>query len=194
MEFVPLAMVPVVVPLSVPVPVLTLKLKAVGCVTLLGFPPASWDCTTTAKGTPVTGPLTPSTDVMASFAGGPAVTVIEGLVLDVFVLSVPILPVALPGEAVSPGTRSCSFVDAPAVTVIAELVFAVSAPSVAVIVRLPAVLSVTVKSLVPATSGAAAGRTAFASLEVRVVETVELTRFQFASTAFTVTVNGLPAV
>ena len=58
-------------------------------------------------------------------------------------LGVPVLPVAVPGAAVSPGTRSCSFAKAPALTVVGGLVFAVFAPSVtlvAVIVAVPAVL------------------------------------------------------
>ena len=88
--------------------------------------------------------------------------------------------------------------NAPAVTVVAGLVFAVFVPSVtsvAVTVRLPAVSSVTAKVCVPATSAAFAGSCAFASLDVmRTVSATELTRFQFASTAFTVTLNAVPAV
>lgn len=62
------------------------------------------------------------------------------------------------------------------------------------IVALPAVLSVTLKDLAPDTSAALAGRTALASLEVIVIVSFVLTRFQFASTELTVTVKGVPAV
>ena len=84
-------------------------------------------------------------------------------------VGVPVLPVAVPGAAVSPGISSCSFVNAPAVTVVAGLVFGVLIPSVtsvAVTVWLPAVSSVTVKVCVPATSAAFAGSCAFTSLDV----------------------------
>ena len=127
-----------------------------------------------------------------------AFTVTLNAVPAVRALGVPVLPVAVPGAAVSPGISNCSFVNAPAVTVVAGLVFAVFVPSVtsvAVTVRLPAVSSVTVKVCVPAASAAFAGNCAFASLDVmRTVSATELTRFQFASTAFTVTVNAVPAV
>ena len=46
----------------------------------------------------------------------------------------------------------------------------------------------------PATSAAFAGRVALASLEVSATVSVELTRFQLASTALTVTLKALPAV
>ena len=41
---------------------------------------------------------------------------------------VPVLPVAVPGAAVSPGSRICSFANAPALIVVDGLVFAVIAP------------------------------------------------------------------
>jgi hypothetical protein len=66
--------------------------------------------------------------------------------------------------------------------------------SVAVTVREPAVLSVTLNVFVPATSAAFAGSDAFASEDVIPTVSVEETRFQFASTAFTVTLNDVPAV
>src|SRR2546430_764060 len=78
----------------------------------------------------------------------------------------PVLPVALPGEAVSPGARICNLVNAPTFTVMGGLVLAVLVPSVmsvAVTVRLPAVLSVTLKTFVPATSAALAGKGALGS-------------------------------
>jgi len=84
-----------------------------------------------------------------------------------------------------------------ATTVIAALVLAVLVPSVisvAVAVQLPAVFKVTLKVRVPATSAALAGKVALASLEVMPTVWVLLTKFQLASTALTVTVNGVPAV
>src|SRR5207249_316619 len=67
--------------------------------------------------------------------------------------------------------------------------------SLAVIVGLPAVLSVTLNVFVPATSAAGAGKAALVSLEViAAVSVTVLTRFQSASTALTVTVNAVPAV
>ena len=104
----------------------------------------------------------------------------------------------LPGAAVSPGISSCSLANAPALIVVAGLVLAVLEPSlmsVAVKVALPAVLAVTAKVLVPATRAALAGRVAFASeLVMAAVSVTVLTRFQFASTAFTVTLKLVPAV
>src|SRR5437870_10935562 len=62
----------------------------------------------------------------------------------VWEFGVPILPVEVPGAAVSPGAKICNFVTAPAVTVTDGLVLAVRfvAASVAVMVRVPAVLNV----------------------------------------------------
>jgi hypothetical protein len=57
----------------------------------------------------------------------------------------PVLPLAVPGAAVSPGSRICSFVNAPALIVVDGLVFAVFAPSLmslAVNVVVPAVFGV----------------------------------------------------
>src|ERR1051325_4527266 len=111
---------------------------------------------------------------------------------------VPVLPLALPGEAVSPGTSNCNFANAPTPTEIAGLVFAVFVPSVmslAVKVRLPAVLSVTLKVFVPETSAAFAGSVALASDEVMPTVCVTLvTGFQFASTELIVTLKAAPAV
>ncbi len=111
--------------------------------------------------------------------------------------AVPVLPVAVPGAAVSPGTSSWSFANAPAFTVVDGEVFGDFAPSVAsvaVTVFAPAVLKVTLKFFVPPTSAAFAGRIALASLDVIATESVAVTGFQFASTAFTVTVRKEPAV
>jgi len=60
----------------------------------------------------------------------------------------------------------------------------------AVIVALGCVLSVTVKFFVPPAKAAFAGRTAVASLDVSLIVSFVLIRFQFASTALTVTENA----
>src|SRR5262249_23748768 len=73
--------------------------------------------------------------------------------------------------------------------------FVPSETSVAVAVQLPAVLKVTAKVCVPATSAALAGFVSFASVVVMpAVAVTVLTKFQFASTALTVTFNAVPAV
>ena len=61
-------------------------------------------------------------------------------------------------------------------------------------VRLPAVLSVTLKVWVPEAKAALAGMVALLSLEVIPTVSLVLTRFQFASTALTVTMKEVPAV
>src|ERR1041384_7514897 len=66
--------------------------------------------------------------------------------------------------------------------------------SLAVTVGFPAVLSVRLKLRVPPTSGALAGSAALTSLELIATESLVLTRFQLASTAFTVTLKEVPAV
>ena len=106
---------------------------------------------------------------------------------------VPVLPEAVPGAAVSPGIRICSFANAPALIVVDGLVLAVLVPllmSVAVKVALPAVFGVTESVFVPATSAALAGSVAFASVEVIPTVSVALTRFQLASTAVDGDVEG----
>ena len=80
-----------------------------------------------------------------------------------------VFPVAEPADATSPGTRSCSFANAPATTVIDGLVFGVFAGVVmfdAVAVHEPTVLSVKLMVFVPATIAAFAGNPAFTSLDV----------------------------
>src|SRR5439155_361378 len=82
---------------------------------------------------------------------------------------VPILPVAVPGAVVYPGTKIWNFTKAPVLTEMAGLVLAVLVPSVmseAVTVRLPAVFMVTLKVPVPEASGALPGRMALVSDEV----------------------------
>ena len=83
-------------------------------------------------------------------------------------------------------------------TVVDGLVLAVFAPSVmsvAVTVAEAAVLNVTLKVCVPDASAVFDGKVALASLDVMPTVSLTLfTRFQFASTAFTVTLNAVPAV
>src|SRR5437867_168263 len=110
-----------------------------------------------------------------------------------------VLPVAVPGAATSPGSRICSLVTAPGLTVMGGLVLEVLPPSlmfVAVTVQLPTVLKLTEKVLVPEASAALAGCVSFGSVVVMpmVLAGAALTRLQLASTALTVTVKGVPAV
>src|SRR5439155_15425722 len=112
-------------------------------------------------------------------------------------VGVPVLPLALPGDAVSPGVNSCSLANAPAPTLIDGLVFTAMAECVtfeAVTVALPAVFKVTLMLFVPLTSAALAGNAAFTSLEVIAIVSLVEIRFQLASTAFTVTLKAVPAV
>src|SRR5438445_65547 len=112
-------------------------------------------------------------------------------------MGVPVLPVLVPGAAVSPGSRSWSFATAPTFTVIEALVLlAIPAcvTSEAVKVQVPPVLLVTAKALVPDTNAALAGNVALGSVEVIEIVSLVLTRFQFASTALTVRLKLLPAV
>src|SRR5438034_248639 len=80
----------------------------------------------------------------------------------------------------------------------AELILAVlvgSVMSLAVTVRLPAVLRVTLKLRVPAIRTALAGKLALLSVELKPTASVTLvTRFQLASTALTVRLKAAPAV
>src|SRR5439155_658510 len=110
----------------------------------------------------------------------------------------PLLPVALPGAAVSPGANTCSFVNAPAFTVIEPLrldAFVPSLMSVAVTVRDPALLSVTAKLPVPPDNAELPGKPALLSEDVIPTTSVAVgARFQLASTALTITLNAVPAV
>src|SRR5262249_15557693 len=125
-----------------------------------------------------------------------ALTITLKAVPAVCTAGVPVLPVALPGAAVSPGTSSCSRAKAPGVTVIAELVSGVLPPSVlseAVSVWLPMVFSVTLNVCVPEESGAAPGSDAKPSLEAKLTVSVTVvTGLKKASTALTVMLNGAP--
>ena len=64
--------------------------------------------------------------------------------------------------------------------------------SEAVTVALPAVLTVTLKLLLPPTSAALTGNAAFVSLEVMATVSLVTIKFQLASTALTVTVKAAP--
>src|SRR5204863_10198617 len=76
-----------------------------------------------------------------------------------------------------------------------EEVFVPSVMSAAVKVKLPDVLKVTLRLCVPAANAVSEGRDALASVAVmRTVSVMVLTRFQFASTALTVTLKAVPAV
>src|SRR6266567_2836168 len=83
-------------------------------------------------------------------------------------------------------------------TVMAGLVLAVLDPSitsVAVMVKLPLVLKKNRDACVPAASAALAGKVAVESVEViPTVSVTVFTRFQFASTALTVTLKDVQAV
>ena len=125
-----------------------------------------------------------------------AFTVTLKAVPAVCAMGVPVLPVAVPGAAASPGTRICSFVNVPAPTVIDGLVFAVLVPSeISEAVTVAVVLSVTLKLCVPAVSAALDGNVALMSVEViPIVSVTVFMRFQLASTALAVTVKAPPEI
>ena len=126
-----------------------------------------------------------------------ALTLTLNAVPAVCAVGVPVLPVALPGAAVSPGARICSFANEAALTAMRGEVLAETpawVTSEPVTVELPAVFSVKVKLRLPATSAALLGKAAFASLEVIATVSLVFTTFQFASTELTVTVKAVPAV
>src|SRR5438132_13864791 len=84
-----------------------------------------------------------------------ALTVTVKAAPAVWAAGVPVLPVELPGDAVSPGTSSCSLVNGPGLIVMTGLVLAVLVPSVmsvAVMVQLPEVRFVKLKLFDPLTS------------------------------------------
>lgn len=108
----------------------------------------------------------------------------------------PVLPLAVPGAAVSPGRSTCSLARAPAFTVMLGLVLAVFVPSVtlvAVRVAVPAVFRVREKEIVPATNAALAGGMALGSEAEMLTVWEDETRFQLASTALTLMRKALPA-
>src|SRR5438094_101588 len=125
-----------------------------------------------------------------------ALTVTVKAVPTVWAAGEPVLPAALPGEAVSPGAKICNLVNAPELTMTEGLVLAVipvCVTSEAATVALPALLSVKLKLPVPLTRAALAGKIALESLEVIATVSLVFTTFQLASTALTVTVKALPA-
>src|SRR5205823_4649251 len=82
-------------------------------------------------------------------------------------VGVPVLPVGVPGAAISPGNRSCSLVAGAGLTVMIGVEagrIAGFVTSEAVIVRLPAVLKVTVNEPLPLTRAELDGTAAFASV------------------------------
>src|ERR1041385_5514115 len=84
-------------------------------------------------------------------------------------LGVPVLPLAVPGAAVSPGTNNCNLANRPALTVSAAVVLAallLSVTSLAVTVALPAVFNVMLNTCVPFASGAFTGKVALPSDDV----------------------------
>ena len=101
------------------------------------------------------------------FASTPLTVTLKGVPADC-ADGVPVFPDAVPGAAVSPGMRSCTFAKAAGFTVTDELVPVVrpSVISLAVTVCVPASLIVMLKELVPFTSAVLAGRVAVASLLV----------------------------
>src|SRR6266699_3477973 len=113
-------------------------------------------------------------------------------------LGVPALPLIVPGMAVSPGTNNCSFAKRAGLTVTDGLVLAILVPSVtsvAVTIQLPAVFRVRLRNPVPLSSGPLAGKLALLSDDVGpTVSVAFVTRFQLASTPFTVTLKAVPAV
>ena len=120
-------------------------------------------------------------------------------------VGVPVLPVALPGAAVSPSTSNCSFENAPTLTVTLALVPAVNPEAVAVMVGVPAVLKVRLDNvrvpdtsvMLPVVPPLSSAIVALLSVLVRVTFAVELlTVFQLASTALTMMLLAMavPAV
>src|SRR5438094_1224868 len=122
-----------------------------------------------------------------------AFTVTLNAVPAVCAFGVPVLPVMLPGAATSPGASNCSLTNAPALTLMEELIPGVLAPSLislAVTVRVPVLFNVILKVRLPAASAALGGKVALLSLDVMpTVSVTVLTRFQLASTALTATLN-----
>src|SRR2546423_14948089 len=104
----------------------------------------------------------------------------------------PLFPVAEPGSAVSPGTRTCSFATSPGLTTIPVEVPSVMVPDVtswAVIVMLgPALFSETelLNVTVPADMAALAGGEKCGSLDESETVSAEETGLKLASTACTV--------
>src|SRR5258708_30441327 len=106
----------------------------------------------------------------------------------VWALGAPVLPVEVPGAAISPGSNICNLTKLLPLTGIEVLVLAVIpawVTSLALTVELGAVLRVTLKLRVPPAKAASDGKAAFVSLEVMCTVSFVLRRFQFTSTALT---------
>ena len=131
--------------------------------------------------------------------GSTARTVITTDVPAAWPVGEPVKPLAVPGAATWPGRSTWSLVAAPASTVTSGLV-PVDRPGepatyAADTVQEPAVRKVSENVLVPPTRTAPEGGTAFASVVAMVTDWVEAaTRFQYWSTALTVTEDDVPAV
>src|SRR5437588_797310 len=112
--------------------------------------------------------VSPSLLTRFQFASA-ALTVTMKALPAVCAAGVPVLPVAVPGAAVSPGASSCNLANAPALTVIGGLVLTGLLPSVvstAVIVQAPAVILVIANKWVPETKAVFGGWRPFGSVEV----------------------------
>src|SRR5438876_1178078 len=97
------------------------------------------------------------------------------------------LPVVVPGAAVSPGSSSCSLVKAPALTLVEGEVLAVLLPSLASLAVSACdahVLLLTESALAAMYTLSLPDGLPILSVEVRWIVSVELTGFQLASTAF----------
>src|SRR5437867_12841522 len=112
-----MAMVPVRVPPSVPVPaVLESEKPRFEPVTLVGLPPASCACTTTGKPTPAAGLLPPLTAVIANLVTAPAVilklllvALVRTPLVAVNVYPVPTLSMLQPAKVATPATTVTGF-------------------------------------------------------------------------------------
>src|SRR5262249_40559415 len=144
---------PAVLSVTLKLPVPPAKAALAGKVAL-----ASLEVIPTVSETPLTKLKFASTAFTVTLNAAPAV----------WAVGVPLLPVGVPGAAVSPGARICSLVKAPGFTATAELVLdgiVGCVTSDAVTVALPAVFSVTESVFVPLTNAALAGSAAFKSVE-----------------------------
>src|SRR5438445_460791 len=124
-----------------------------------------------------------------------AFTVTLNEVSPAWLLGVLVFPVDEPASALSPGSRVCSFVAVPAVTVRDELVLLVNPVAVAVTVQSFAARfsNTPVKVCAPPDKAAPEGSVVYdVDLFVeRVTVAVLAARFQFVSTASTVTLNDV---
>src|SRR6266581_4507418 len=139
------------------------ELPAALSVTLEVFVPAT-SAALAGKMALVSEELIPTVSVMVltrfQFTSTALTVTLKG-VAAAWALGVPVLPLIVPGVAVSPGTNNWSLVKAPTLTVIKGVVLALLAPSVifvAVTVRVPEVLKVTAKVCAPPANAVLAGK------------------------------------